>query len=165
MVMEFPGDPTTYSLDRQYMFGPSLLVAPVFSRSGEVSYYLPAGVWTNFFTGESVAGGSWRKETVPFDSVPLWVRDGSVLVTNPGHDSAVYEYGKDALVSVFLNGDSIDSASATVSEEDGSSVVFSASRGADGAVSVSSSDGREFRARLGITGETVASQGGRVVLK
>ncbi|MCI1984316.1 MAG: alpha-xylosidase [Bifidobacteriaceae bacterium] len=165
MVMEFPEDPTTRTLDRQYMFGPSLLVAPVFTYSGEVSYYLPAGMWTNYFTGEVVRGGVWRKETHGFDSIPLWVRDGSLLVTNPGHDSAVYSYGTDALVSVFLNGDGVNSAAFTVSEEDGSSVTFSAERAADGSVTVASSDGREFSARLGISGEMVTSQGGSVALK
>jgi alpha-D-xyloside xylohydrolase len=166
MVMEFPEDPATYTLDRQYMFGPSLLVAPVFSRSGEVSYYLPAGTWTNFFTGEVVNGGAWRKETLGFDTVPLWVRDGSIVVTNPGHDTPEYTYaGSDAVVSVFVNGADVTSATATVTEMDGSSVEFSASRAADGSVTVASSDGRDFRARLGINGSVVESQDGSVVLK
>ena len=55
MFVEFPDDPTCRTLDRQYMFGPNLLVAPVFTYSGDVEYYLPAGVWTNWFTGEMVA--------------------------------------------------------------------------------------------------------------
>ena len=64
MFMEFPDDPTARPLDRQYMLGPSLLVAPVFSYSGEVTYYLPAGTWTNWFTGERVrvVNGAWRTE-------------------------------------------------------------------------------------------------------
>lgn len=164
MVMEFPQDPATYTLDRQYMFGPSLLVAPVFSRSGDVSYYLPAGTWTNYFTGEKVSGGTWRKEEhLGFDVVPLWVRDGSVIVTNPGHDTPEYKYaGPDAIVSVFL--DDVSAASATVTEMDGSSVEFKAVRSADGSVTVSSSDGRDFRARSGINGEIVDSKNGSASL-
>lgn len=42
MFVEFPDDPTCRTLDRQYMFGPDLLVAPVFTYSGDVEYYLPA---------------------------------------------------------------------------------------------------------------------------
>lgn len=162
MVMEFPQDPTTYTLDRQYMFGPSLLVAPVFTYSGQVQYYLPAGTWTNYFTGEKANGGAWRTEKHDYDSIPLWVRDGSLLVTNPGHNTAEYEYGKDALVSVFL--DAADTASATVSEVDGSSVEFSAERTASGSIEVRSSDGREFKARVGAKGDVVASVKGKAVL-
>jgi alpha-D-xyloside xylohydrolase len=51
MVAEFPDDPACTHLDRQYMFGDRLLVAPVFSASGEASYYIPAGTWTHLQTG------------------------------------------------------------------------------------------------------------------
>ncbi|WP_159606549.1 alpha-xylosidase, partial [Agromyces humi] len=79
MQLEFPGDPATAHLDRQYLLGPSLLVAPVFSAAGEVEYYLPAGRWTNWFTREAVEGGGWRREVHGFDTVPLWVREGAVV--------------------------------------------------------------------------------------
>ena len=62
MVLEFPDDPACETLDRQYMLGPSLLVAPVFSEDGQVSFYLPEGRWTHLLTGEVVDGGRWRKE-------------------------------------------------------------------------------------------------------
>src|SRR5215216_87949 len=47
MLLEFPDDPACAYLDLQYMLGDSLLVAPVFSHDGSVSYYVPAGRWTN----------------------------------------------------------------------------------------------------------------------
>ncbi|MCI1936281.1 MAG: alpha-xylosidase [Bifidobacteriaceae bacterium] len=156
MVMEFPDDPATYTLDRQYMFGPSLLVAPVFTRSGEVQYYLPAGTWVNYFTGEKVRGGAWRTETHAYDSVPLWVRDNTVLVTNPGHDTPEYTYADSAVVSVFL--DEGESAEAVVTEADGSSTVFRAEKTADG-IKVTSSTGVDFTARLGV-GDGVKSTEG-----
>ena len=162
MFVEFPDDPTCRTLDRQYMFGPDLLVAPVFTYSGDVEYYLPAGTWTNWFTGEKVVSehGVWRNERHGFDTIPLWVRDGSVLVTKPGAETPEYEYGKDALVSVFLNDG--DDAKAVVTEMDGSTVVFSA-RKTDAGVEVSSSDGRGFTARLGF-GEAVTAPEGKVLL-
>lgn len=162
MFVEFPDDPTCRTLDCQYMFGPDLLVAPVFTYSGDVEYYLPAGTWTNWFTGEKVVSehGVWRNERHGFDTIPLWVRDGSVLVTKPGAETPEYEYGKGALVSVFLN-DGAD-AKAVVTEMDGSTVVFSA-RKTDAGVEVSSSDGRGFTARLGF-GEAVTAPEGKVLL-
>jgi alpha-D-xyloside xylohydrolase len=75
MFLEFPNDPACAYLDRQYMLGPDLLVAPVFSEDGEVSYYLPEGEWTRLLTGETVKGGSWKKEKHDFLSLPLLVRE------------------------------------------------------------------------------------------
>ncbi|MFJ3187781.1 alpha-xylosidase [Streptomyces halstedii] len=79
MLVEFPDDPATRTLDRQYMLGPDLLVAPVFTEDGEVEYYVPEGTWTSLLTGESVTGPAWRHETHGFDSLPVLVRDGAVL--------------------------------------------------------------------------------------
>lgn len=79
MQLAFPDDPAVAYLDRQYLLGPDLLAAPVFSASGEVEYYLPAGRWTNWFTREVVEGGAWRREVHAFDTVPLWVREGAVV--------------------------------------------------------------------------------------
>ena len=56
MVMEFTYDPACDYLDRQYMLGDSLLVAPIFSSDGSVTYYLPHGTWTHFMTGERPRG-------------------------------------------------------------------------------------------------------------
>ncbi|MFF4245871.1 alpha-xylosidase [Streptomyces sp. NPDC001822] len=79
MLLEFPDDPTARVADRQYLLGPDLLVAPVFSQDGSVEYYVPEGTWTHFLTGDTVTGPAWRQETHGFDSLPLLVRQGAVL--------------------------------------------------------------------------------------
>jgi alpha-D-xyloside xylohydrolase len=79
MFLEFPNDPACAYLDRQYMLGPDLLVAPVFSEDGEVGYYLPDGEWRRFITGEAVRGGRWITEKHGFLSLPLLVRPNSNL--------------------------------------------------------------------------------------
>ena len=73
MVLEFPNDPTCRYVDTQYMLGDSLLVAPIFSADGVVTYYLPAGNWKNLLTGEESSGGGWRTETHDYFSLPLWI--------------------------------------------------------------------------------------------
>ena len=83
MVLEFPDDPTCRMLENQYMLGESLLVAPVFSAEGEVSFYLPEGEWTGLLTGERVEGPRWVTETHGFESLPLYVRPGSVIARVP----------------------------------------------------------------------------------
>ncbi|WP_327665916.1 alpha-xylosidase [Streptomyces sp. NBC_00498] len=79
MLLDFPDDPTARALDRQYMLGPDLLVAPVFSADGDVEFYVPEGTWTHLLTGERVEGPTWRRERHGFDSLPLYVRPGAVL--------------------------------------------------------------------------------------
>jgi alpha-D-xyloside xylohydrolase len=155
MQLAFPGDPAVDHLDRQYMIGDSLLVAPVFSASGDVTYYLPAGRWTNWFTGEDVQGGSWRTETHAFDSVPLWVREGSVIVTGSVDDRPDYDVLDSPLVTVFP-GDRVSSVTAT--SPDGSSAEFTVRRTDTGAT-VSSSIDRPFRVRFGVTGAIAEGTG------
>jgi alpha-D-xyloside xylohydrolase len=72
MFLEFPNDPVCVYLDRQYMLGPSILVAPIFSPDGEVTYYLPAGTWTSLINGEQKEGGRWFTETHGYLSLPLF---------------------------------------------------------------------------------------------
>ncbi|MFD6974435.1 alpha-xylosidase [Streptomyces sp. NPDC059949] len=79
MLLEFPDDPTARTLDRQYMLGADLLVAPVFTADGDVEFYLPAGTWTHLLTGEHAEGGRWHRERHGFDSLPLYVRENAVL--------------------------------------------------------------------------------------
>ena len=79
MLINFPEDPTCWFLDQQYMLGEDLLVAPIFNAEGEVTFYLPAGAWRNFFTGQIVDGGRWVTETHSFTSLPLYARIGGKL--------------------------------------------------------------------------------------
>ena len=79
MCLEFPNDEACRYLDLQYMLGDSLLVAPIFCESGEVSYYLPDGKWTNLFTNESRAGEKWHREKHGYDTLPLMVKNNTIL--------------------------------------------------------------------------------------
>ncbi|MFO7243557.1 MAG: alpha-xylosidase [Actinomycetes bacterium] len=92
MFFEFPDDPAVGYLDRQYMLGPDLLVAPVMSADGVVDFYLPEGVWTSLLTGETVAGGRWVRETHALDSIPLYVRPGAILPWGARDDRPDYDY-------------------------------------------------------------------------
>ncbi|MBD2868057.1 alpha-xylosidase [Paenibacillus arenilitoris] len=92
MVLEFPEDPTSEMLDRQYMLGDSILVAPIFNEQGSVTYYLPAGKWTHLLTGEVVEGGSWRKENYDFFSLPLFVRPNSIIALGANDLRPDYDY-------------------------------------------------------------------------
>ena len=92
MMLEFPDDPACDTLDRQYMMGESLLVAPVFHADSHVDYYLPDGLWTSLLDGRKVQGGHWKKETHDFLSLPLMVRPGTVLPMGKHDDRPDYDY-------------------------------------------------------------------------
>ncbi|GCF08908.1 alpha-xylosidase [Dictyobacter arantiisoli] len=105
MLLEFDGDPACDYLDRQYMLGSSLLVAPIFNQAGEVKFYLPAGSWMNFLTGEQVQGGSWRKEQHGYLSLPLYARDNSMIAIGNQESKPDYDYAADVVLHVFLSQD------------------------------------------------------------
>lgn len=106
MFVEFPEERACEMLDRQYMLGDSLLVAPVFKENGEVEYYLPGGTWINLLTGELCNGGAWKKEIHDIQSLPLLVRPNSIFVMGTSADQVVYDYEKKCVVylSFFEDG-------------------------------------------------------------
>ncbi len=102
MFLEFPDDRACEPLERQYMFGDSLLVAPVFKESGEVEYYVPKGRWLNLLTGNTVEGGTWQKETHDYFSLPLLVRPGSILAVGAEVNRPDYAYYEDVTLFLYL---------------------------------------------------------------
>ena len=86
MVLEFQDDPTTQRLDLQYMFGDSLLVAPVLTKNNVVTAYLPEGTWIDFWTKEFVNGGKWVTVQAELEKLPLFVRGGAILPFGPEMD-------------------------------------------------------------------------------
>lgn len=101
MMLEFPDDPGCDTLDRQYMLGDSLLVAPVFRADNVVDYYLPAGRWTHFLTGEVAEGGGWRRESYDFFSLPLWVRPNSIIPVGADETRPDYDLVDNVTFHVF----------------------------------------------------------------
>ena len=101
MILEFPNDPACEYLDRQYMLGDSLLVAPVFSHDGHVSYYVPEGKWTNLLNGSVIEGPHWVRETHDPMSLPLLVRPNSVIPFGSRTDRPDYDYSDHVTLQVY----------------------------------------------------------------
>jgi alpha-D-xyloside xylohydrolase len=100
LVMDFPGDKKVYDINNEYLFGKSLLVAPVtdsmyvsrasgtavtdFSVVKTQNVYLPKGSnWIDFWTGETYTGGNTIANKVPIDQIPLFVKAGSIIPFGP----------------------------------------------------------------------------------
>lgn len=101
MVLEFTEDKNCSYLDKQYMLGDSLLVAPIFNEESMAEYYLPEGRWTNFFTGEVKNGGRWYTEVCDYLSIPLWVKQNSIVALGSRDDRPDYDYGANAELRIY----------------------------------------------------------------
>ena len=123
--------PPMHALDRQYMLGESLLVAPVLSFDGSVEYYVPSGNWTNFITGQVVKGGQWLAEQHDFMSLPLLVRPNSAIVVGDEENKPDYDYARSFTLRVYQLSDGSE-AIAEIPATDGTIAVrFNVSRSGD----------------------------------
>lgn len=83
MLIDFPDDPNAYDLEEQYMFGRSLLVAPVLYEGQTVKeVYLPDGEWIDLFHNALTAGGETKQYYCDVDSIPVYVKNGSIIPMN-----------------------------------------------------------------------------------
>jgi alpha-D-xyloside xylohydrolase len=85
LVMDFRNDATARALTDQYMFGPALLVNPVTTyKARSRSVYLPKAVgWYDFWSGKWVSGGQTIEAAAPYESLPLFVKAGSIIPLGP----------------------------------------------------------------------------------
>lgn len=101
MILEFDQDPAVKYLDMQYMLGDKLLVAPVFREDGQVEYYLPKGTWTHLLSGETREGGCWQKDTYDYFSLPLYVRENSILPMGAVDSRTDYDFVQGVQLRVY----------------------------------------------------------------
>jgi alpha-D-xyloside xylohydrolase len=85
LVMDFQNDSRVYKISDQYMFGPAIMVSPV-TKSGvqKRNVYLPAGpAWYDFWTGQSHSGGQIIDTAAAIETLPLFIRAGSIIPYGP----------------------------------------------------------------------------------
>lgn len=108
MELEFCGDPAVRYLDMQYMLGDRLMVAPVFSEDGHADFFLPEGTWTDLLTGDVKEGGRWYHHAYDYYSLPLYVRENTLLPVGAVDSRPDYDYGKDLEIRWYAPGDEAD---------------------------------------------------------
>lgn len=82
MVMDFQNDKNVHDLKEQFMFGDSILVAPVVHEGErEKVVYLPSGVWYKYETGEKFEGGKRYKLPCGIDEILFFVKEHSIIPT------------------------------------------------------------------------------------
>ncbi len=83
LMLEYQDDAKARSIKDEYLFGPSLLVAPIVDENASRPVYLPAGEWLNFFSGEAVTGPATVIAKAPVDTIPVYARRGAVIPKIP----------------------------------------------------------------------------------
>lgn len=83
LMMDWPDDRTACLAADEYMYGDALLVAPVVEDKESRTVYLPEGQWYDFWDGKAVCGGRAFECDAPLDSMPLFVRAGSIIPMGP----------------------------------------------------------------------------------
>jgi alpha-D-xyloside xylohydrolase len=83
--MDFPKDTQALATGDEDMFGPAFLVCPVTTpQATNRTVYLPAGTkWVDFWSGETLTGGSTVTANAPINILPLYVRAGSIVPLGP----------------------------------------------------------------------------------
>jgi len=77
LVFDFEDDLECYAIDNEYMFGDSMLVAPMTADEQEREVYLPKGRWYDFWSNEVFEGGA--KITVETNNIPVFIKDNSII--------------------------------------------------------------------------------------
>jgi len=92
-------DSNLYKATDQYMFGDALLIAPVLEKGAtKRKLYLPKGLWYDFFDpSKTYNGDTWMEADVNNESIPVYVKGGSVIPMKPSFDNTAF-YPKDQLV-------------------------------------------------------------------
>lgn len=85
LVMDFGEDKMVNNIGDQYMFGPSIMVCPVYEyKAREREVFLPEGCgWYNFYTGEFFEGGQTITVDAPYEKIPLFIKEGAILPVGP----------------------------------------------------------------------------------
>jgi alpha-D-xyloside xylohydrolase len=113
LIMDFGTDANVKNIGDQYMFGPSLLVNPVYTYKATFRpVYLPAGQgWYNLYTGEYTTGGQQITAVASYERTPVFVKEGSIIPfgpqieftgEKPADDITLYVYtGKDGSFTLY----------------------------------------------------------------
>jgi alpha-D-xyloside xylohydrolase len=121
LFMDFPGDSNVSDIRDEYMLGPAFLVAPI-TDQGTTSrkVYLPAGAdWYNYWTNERVKGGQTITVDAPIDTIPVFVRAGSIIPTG-SYIESTSQTQQIAKVRVYPGSD----ADFTLFQDDGTTYAY-----------------------------------------
>lgn len=122
LAFDFRSDPKALDISDEFMFGPAILIAPV-TEAGAASreVYLPSGAnWYDFWTGDRVAGGESIQRQTPIQTMPLYVRAGTILPLGPESEYADQYPQAPITLRVYAGAD----ADYTLYQDDGTTYAY-----------------------------------------
>ncbi|HTB83606.1 MAG TPA: TIM-barrel domain-containing protein, partial [Candidatus Sulfotelmatobacter sp.] len=120
LVLDWPDDPGVREIDDQYMFGPSVMVAPLFAGQATRPVYLPPGDWYDFWTHQKYSGGQTIQATNSQEQIPLYVKAGTLLPLA----QSVEHITADTVFDLTVHSFGPQPADFTLYEDDGISNAF-----------------------------------------
>jgi alpha-glucosidase/alpha-D-xyloside xylohydrolase len=119
--LHYPDDPKAVACGDQYLWGENLLVAPVVEKGAAArQVYLPRGAWYDYWTGELIDGGREISRAVDLETMPLYVRAGSILPLGPVKQYTSQKVDQPLSISIYPGAD----ASLYLYEDDGTSFNY-----------------------------------------
>ena len=116
LVMDYREEVTARNIGDQFLFGPALMVSPVTDPGVDGRrVYLPNTTWTNFWSGERFSGGKFIMAAAPLETLPLFVRAGSILPLGPAMEYSSQEPEDPIELRIYPGAD----ADFTLYEDDG----------------------------------------------
>jgi alpha-D-xyloside xylohydrolase len=109
LAMDFTADPGVYNIGDQYMFGPAVMVCPVYNyKAREREVYFPTCEgWYDFYTGKFTAGGQKLTVTAPYERMPLFVRAGSIIPIGPEIEYTSQKPADPVMLYVYTGADGV----------------------------------------------------------
>ncbi|MDD3999836.1 MAG: alpha-xylosidase [Bacilli bacterium] len=101
LVLEFSEDKNTHYLDKQYLLGEALLVAPILNPQGLGECYLPKGKWTDLQTKAEYQGNCWYEQKYNYFGLPLFVKENTILPIGNIDNDCEYDYEDNLNLEVY----------------------------------------------------------------
>ena len=121
LPMDYPEDPEVRDLSDQWMLGPAFMACPVYEYGARSrSVYFPMGGWYDFYSGSYMVGGKRFTVKAPYERMPLYVREGSIVPIGPEMEWSDEKPADDILLLVYAGAD----ASFTLYEDDGLTYAY-----------------------------------------
>lgn len=162
MVSEYANDKNCQYLDKQYMLGDNLLIVPLFHDENRIKYYLPKGIWTNFFTGKEYKGDTWIEETYCFPHIPLMVRENAIIAVGSRDDRLDYDYADGCELRVYALHDGVRVDTVVYNSESTAALTVSVKRHGH-TIIVTSTDTKPYTIRM-VNLHAAAAVNGLVVI-
>lgn len=122
LMMDFPQDLKAANLNDAYLFGPSLLINPVLAyKDRNRKVYLPSGQgWYDLYTGKYYKGGQDIIANAPYEKIPVFVKEGSIIPTGPALQYTSEKPADPLMLFVYTGKD----ASFTLYEDEGTNYNY-----------------------------------------